>query len=131
MEVAGNKGESDEADAIEPLAAGEGTDDDLIQRVAGPQEQTAVNAPAGHLHQGTSIRDKTQKSGHALYNRKNSRSSDTLRPFSSPISTGFTSPKTSLGSGGASGDLGGSRGTSLRPAPTQPGRGIGPENVPP
>src|SRR6185295_18438285 len=99
----GNKGESDEADAVEPLAAGEGTDDDLIQRVAGPQEQTAVNAPAGHLHQGSSIRDKAQKSGHALYKRKNSRSSDTLRPFSSPISTGFTSPKTSLGSGGASG----------------------------
>src|SRR6185295_8670337 len=86
MEVAGNKGESDEADAIEPLAAGEGTDDDLIQRVAGPQEQTAVNAPAGHLHQRSSVRDKAQKSGHALYKRKNGRSSDTLVRISSPAS---------------------------------------------
>ena len=84
----GNKGESDEADAIEPLAAGEGADDDLVQRVAGPQEQTAVDGPAGHLNQGSSVRDKAQKSGHALYSRKSRRSSDTLVCISSLGSLG-------------------------------------------
>ena len=69
--MVGNKGERDETDAIEPLAAGEGADDDLVEGMAGPQEQAAVDAPAGHLHQGSTIRDKAQTSGHAYIRRKN------------------------------------------------------------
>jgi hypothetical protein len=60
MEVIGNKGEAAHADAVTSFCPGEGADDDLVERMAGEEEQQALEGPAGHLHQGVFLRDEAE-----------------------------------------------------------------------
>ncbi len=48
------------------LGASEDTDDDLIELLAGSQQQSSVDRPAGDLDQGAAIRDEAKFSAHTL-----------------------------------------------------------------
>jgi hypothetical protein len=53
-------------DFIEMLGTSQDADDDLVERPAGPEEETAVESAAGHLDQGTAVWDIAESSAHTL-----------------------------------------------------------------
>jgi hypothetical protein len=57
MVVIGAKHIAAATDFVEALGPSQDTDDDLVERPAGPEEETAVEGPAGDLDQGTAVRN--------------------------------------------------------------------------
>jgi hypothetical protein len=55
---------------VETLGPPEDADDDLVEVPARPEEETALEGPAGDLDQGTRLRDVTELSCHAPIRRK-------------------------------------------------------------
>jgi hypothetical protein len=53
-------------DFVKTLGPSQDADDELIERPAGPEEETAVEGAAGHLDQGTAVWDVAESSAHAL-----------------------------------------------------------------
>ena len=65
------KAKAQTADRVHPLGPGQDAEDDLVERLAGAKEETAVEGPAGDLDQGTAFGDVAESSAHALIRRKN------------------------------------------------------------
>ena len=59
-----------DADRVHPLGPGQDAEDDLVERLAGAKEETAVDGPAGDLDQGTAFGDVAESSAHTLIRRK-------------------------------------------------------------
>ena len=51
-------------DLVEALGPSQDADDDLVERPAGPKEETAVDRSAGDLDQGTAFGDVAESSAH-------------------------------------------------------------------
>jgi hypothetical protein len=49
---------------VELLGSGEHADDDLVERQAGPEEEPALDGAAGHLDEGSSLRNEADRSPH-------------------------------------------------------------------
>jgi hypothetical protein len=58
------KGEPTDPDWVEALRSGKGPEDDLVQRPAGSEQETAVERPAGHFDQCALFWDEAESSAH-------------------------------------------------------------------
>lgn len=70
VEMVGKKSETADLDRVETLRPGESPDDDLVHRGTGTEQETAVERPAGHLHQRASFWNEAESSAHAHTGRK-------------------------------------------------------------
>ena len=68
--VVGSEHVATEADSVETLSPAQDTGDDLVEVPAGPEEEAALEGPAGDLDQGTAVGDEAKGSAHALIRRK-------------------------------------------------------------
>jgi hypothetical protein len=60
----GQEGKSAAADFVKTLGASEDADDEVVELRTGPEEEAAVEGPAGDLDQGAAFGDVTESSSH-------------------------------------------------------------------
>jgi hypothetical protein len=68
--VVGDTDEEADLNLVTLLGPGEGPDDDLVHQGTGAEQETAVERPAGHFHQGSSFWDEAKSSAHTQIRRK-------------------------------------------------------------
>src|SRR6185436_9478143 len=58
-------------DRVFALSASEDAEDDVVELRGGRQQQTPLDGPAGHLHEGPAVWDEAQMATHAQYQSEN------------------------------------------------------------